>query len=473
MRNLLIPCVTSLALLGVACGDVAKPITMPRLIPGGGIGDGKIDGTLNVFVIDEDTAAPVSSASVRVGASADPAACTGATDSTGLVVFAGQNCPSLKGPVTLTASHDGYAPSTWIGADGVNMTMQIRDTPRPTPDTATVQGTIAGWEAIPAPAANHQTLALIEFSQAPDLGDRSNNITQGMRTISVGGGLATTTIQANVCVRNSAPIASVDDCNWQLTTRTGAQAHYAIILDNDTKGTADPSDDTNTVIGWAVKTSLSFSAGDSASGETLDMIADADMQTFTAAFPAAPSGMNYVASYPMLNLGDAGRIPIILPTLDLTHTTSRVPKPTGALAAASYDLIAQAQDAKDQAEPATGVNEKVPDAVDSAEGGGIQAARVTVDDAFTPRIQESVAGATLHSGELRNSAGDRVWSITIFDGSSSVTLPGLTPDPIPLGMDTFVASALQIPGIDLGNVAFDDAKNLITGLSSDQVAFTH
>jgi len=87
---------------------------------------------------------------------------------------------------------------------------------------------------------------------------------------------------------------------------------------------------------------------------------------------------------------------------------------------------------------------------------------------FTP-----VAGATLHSGELRNSAGDRVWSITIFDGSSSFTLPGLTPDPIPLGMDTFVASALQIPGIDLGNVAFDDAKNLITGLSSDQVAFTH
>ena len=473
MRNVFFPCVTSLALLGAACGDVAKPITMPRLIPGGGIGDGKIDGTLNVFVIDEDTAAPVSSASVRVGASADPAACTGATDSTGLVVFAGQNCPSLKGPVTLTASHDGYAPSTWIGADGVNMTMQIRDTPRPTPDTATVQGTIAGWEAIPAPAANHQTLALIEFSQAPDLGDRSNNITQGMRTISVGGGLATTTIQANVCVRNSAPIASVDDCNWQLTTRTGAQAHYAIILDNDTKGTADPSDDTNTVIGWAVKTSLSFSAGDSASGETLDMIADADMQTFTAAFPAAPSGMNYVASYPMLNLGDAGRIPIILPTLDLTHTTSRVPKPTGALAAASYDLIAQAQDAKDQAEPATlswmrGVNASStvtlaawmppPSALSTASG----------TFSFTP-----VAGATLHSGELRNSAGDRVWSITIFDGSSSFTLPGLTPDPIPLGMDTFVASALQIPGIDLGNVAFDDAKNLITGLSSDQVAFTH
>jgi hypothetical protein len=84
-----------------------------------------------------------------------------------------------------------------------------------------------------------------------------------------------------------------------------------------------------------------------------------------------------------------------------------------------------------------------------------------------------VSGATLHAGELRDSAGARAWSITIFDGSSSFTLPGLTPDPVPIGTITFVASALQIPGIDLGNVSFDDAKDLITGLSSDQVTFTH
>jgi hypothetical protein len=175
----------------------------------------------------------------------------------------------------------------------------------------------------------------------------------------------------------------------------------------------------------------------------------------------------------MLNLGEAGRIPIILPTLDLTHTSSRIPKPTGVLAGGSYDLIAQAQDAKDQAEPATlswmrGVNASStvtlaawlppPTALSTASG----------TFSFTP-----VAGATLHSGELRNANGDRVWSITIFDGSSSFTLPGLTPDPIPLGTDTFVASALQIPGIDLMNVSFDAAKNAVTALSSDQVTFTH
>jgi hypothetical protein len=222
-----------------------------------------------------------------------------------------------------------------------------------------------------------------------------------------------------------------------------------------------------------VKTNLNFAANDSAGGESLEMIAAADMQSFTAAFPSAPSGMNYVAAYPMLNLGDAGRIPIILPTLDLTHTSSSVPKPTGVLAGGTYDLIAQAQDAKDQAEPATlswmrGVNASgtVTLAAWLPPPAAVSAASGTFS--FTP-----AAGATLHSGELRNANGDRVWSITVFDGSTSFTLPGLTPDPIPAGTITFVASALQIPGIDLSNVSFDDAKDLITAISSDQATFMH
>ena len=69
--------------------------------------------------------------------------------------------------------------------------------------------------------------------------------------------------------------------------------------------------------------------------------------------------------------------------------------------------------------------------------------------------------------------GKRVWSITIFDGSTSFTLPGLSPDPLPAGMLTFEASALQIPGINLGNVELDDARDKITGISNDFVTFTH
>ena len=60
-------CVTFVTLLAAACGDVSKPVG-PHLIPGGGVADGKIPGTLNVYVTDDDTRAPVSSAAVRVGA---------------------------------------------------------------------------------------------------------------------------------------------------------------------------------------------------------------------------------------------------------------------------------------------------------------------------------------------------------------------------------------------------------------------
>ena len=50
---------------------------MPKMIPGGGIADGEIDGHLFVYVTDEDTRAGLSSASVRVGDASDrrPARC--------------------------------------------------------------------------------------------------------------------------------------------------------------------------------------------------------------------------------------------------------------------------------------------------------------------------------------------------------------------------------------------------------------
>ena len=467
MRTQLL-CVTFLTLLAAACGDVSKPAG-PRLIPGGGVGDGKISGTLNVYVTDDDTRTPVSSAAVRVGGSADPAACQGLTNSTGLVIFDATSCPSLKGPVTLTASAGGYAPSTWIGVDGTNVTVPIRATTRPDVDTATVSGTIAGWDTLPAPATNHQTLALIGASQSPDLGDRANNITQGMRTVDVLGGLTTADIPANVCVRS----ALADDCSWQLTTRTGAQAHFAIVIDQDTKGTTDETDDTNTVIGWAIKTGLNFSAGDAASGEALQMIADADMQPVTASFATLPSGMSFVASYPMLELGAEGRIPIILPVLDLTHTATRVPKPAGALAGATYDLIGQAQGAKDQPAPASLAwlrHVNIAATVAIAAWMPPPAALSTAGGTFS---FSPVAGATLHSAELLGATGERAWSVTIFDGSTSFTLPGLSPDPVPIGTVRFSVSALQIPGVELTAVQFDDAKDLLTAISSDQVTYTH
>lgn len=455
-----------LAFAAGACGSMdggARPA--PRFVAGGGVSDGPIAGLLNVYVADEDTRAPLAGATVRVGASADPAPCTAVTDSTGLAVIEGATCMSLRGKQSVTVSAPGYAPGTLIGVNATNITAGIRPLARAAIDTATVSGTIAGWSSLPAPASGHGTLGIVSTSQTRELGDRANEIAQGTRSVSAGI-LGSFDVPANACVRN----VLVDDCAWQLTTRTGAQAHYAVILDQDTRGTPDDdSDDTFTVIGWAIKTGLSFAKGATASGESLALLADTEMQGMTVSLPSAPAGLDEIRAFPMLDLGADGRIPIIVPALDATHTTTRVPKLAGALSSGRYDLLAQAQDAPDKDKPSTlgwvhGIDPSATVAVPAwlSPPGALSVVGGTYSFTATP-------GATLHTAEIEGDAGDRAWSITIFDGSTSFTLPGLTPDPLPAGMVRFNVDALLIPGIDLANVAFDDARERISALASNQI----
>ena len=79
----------------------------------------------------------------------------------------------------------------------------------------------------------------------------------------------------------------------------------------------------------------------------------------------------------------------------------------------------------------------------------------------------------MQGGELQTADGKRAWSITIFDGTTSFTLPGVSPDPLPAGPALFVANALVIDGFDPMNATFDDVRNKLTHLASDQVMFTH
>ena len=456
-----------LAAAAVGCGGVSGP-PEPKMIPGGGVADGKISGNLFVYVVDEETRAAISSANVRVGDSSDTSPCQVLTDSTGLAKFQSDNCAGLKGPVTVTIDVSGYAPVTWIGVNGTNLTIPIRNANPPAVATATVSGTIAGWASLPAPPLHHQTLALIAASQSDTLGDRANDLPQAMRNIMVG--TAVFPVPSNLCVIN----AAVSDCNWTLTTRTGAQAHVALIVDQFDNNTPDTdADDTFTFTGVAIKRGLTLAAGDVVPGETLEMIADADMQTFTAAFASLPSGMDYMGAFPALELGDEGRVAFILPALDMTHTTSRVPKLTGSLADAHYSLIAQAQDAKDQGRPSSLAwmrNVDVGSTVTLASWLPPPSNILVSGGTYS---YGAVSGATVQGAEIQNIQGQRVWSITIFDGSTSFTLPGLSPDPLPAGMLAFEASALKIPGVDVGNFKLDDARDKIAGIAKDFVTFTH
>ncbi|HVY40570.1 MAG TPA: hypothetical protein VHM31_21680 [Polyangia bacterium] len=457
-----------LATLGGGCGSVSDGSNhpAPMLVQGGAIGGGHINGYLNVYVTDDDTYAPIAGAAVRVGDGDAVTPCIAATDSTGLATFDPASCPSLKGAVTLTASAAGYATSTAIGVNGANVTTTLRATTRATPPQAKVSGTIAGWETIPAPAPGHTLIGFVAASQTENLGDLANDIAQGMRTVSIAGTALTTTIAANACVRS----ALADDCNWQLAARTGPQAHFAIILDSSDNGTPnDQSDDTTALVGWALLTGLNLTDGQTVLNEALPMVTPANLQPVTATFPPLPAGMTYLTAYPAIELPNGeGRIPAVLPTLTTTNMMTSVPKVPGA----TYDLLATAQATKSAAQPASvaWVHGFSPAAGASVPAWQLPPTGITALGgaySFVP-----APGATVHSVELKNTSGSRLWSITIFDGSRSFELPALSPDPLAGGGTvTMVVSGLTIPGVDLTNVQFMQATRKLTALSSDQTTF--
>ena len=195
------------------------------------------------------------------------------------------------------------------------------------------------------------------------------------------------------------------------------------------------------------------------------------MQSFTASFASGPSGLDYVVGLPVLDLGAEGRISIILPALNKTTLMTRVPRLTGPLAGAHYDMIASATDDAAKPMPATlswlrGVNPSATVAVTSWLPPPTAIAMTGGSFSFTP-----VTGATVHGAELQTMDGQRRWSVTIFDSTTSFTLPGLSPDPLPLGTIRFAVSALRIPGVDVKNIVFDDLRDVLTDISTDEITY--
>src|SRR5690349_12646984 len=132
MRPSSLLCLVSL----VACGGSVDP----RIIPGGGIGDGEIDGKLYVSVVDGNTDAVIAGASVEVAG-----APTAVTDDKGFATYSG-----LSGKQTITVKASGYRTVVWVGANGTNITVPLT-IDSAMADSATLSGTISGWDAITVP----------------------------------------------------------------------------------------------------------------------------------------------------------------------------------------------------------------------------------------------------------------------------------------------------------------------------------
>jgi len=416
--------------LGLVLGLVACSNDVdPRVIPGGGVGDGEIDGVLNVHVIDGETDAPLGNATVRVGDTEKT------TNEKGLVVF-----EDVEGKQTISVKVSGYRSQVWVGVNGANVTVPVTAGGVATPDQATLAGTIAGWEQITVPA-QHTKAAIVLYSHTDLLGGDANDIqTPG---------------QMNLCLGMT--------CNWRVNSRTGSVTVLAAIIDRDSKGTiANLDDDTQSIIGYAYKTGITVQAGINQMGFVLDQVEAGNLQTVNVDLGTPPASLTESASIVGIEVGDEI---IQLPLFLQTEKTSLVaPKLSVFGSDATYRLTAVAQTTSGDRGAQSIVLRQGLTATTLAAGEwlvpptGLAVTRTSAS--FTPS-----AGAKGHSITWSDGTGADLLEISIFDNTSSIDVPSVVALPA-TGTLTATVSALGVD-FDVTDFSLREDQDEVWGFATE------
>lgn len=432
MRRTILCLLVTTAITG--CGDDGGPAPIPpRVIPGGGIGDGPIDGVANLYVIDDATRKPVHGANVRIGD------VSGTTDVDGLFVAEG-----LTGAQTVVVTAGTYRPEMWVGANGTNLTLNMQPASDPVVAKANLSGTI-GLTSIVLPAG-HMITASVNYSQTDDVGDLGNNIE--------------TPNGANVCftgVQNNQP------CTFTVASRTGHVGLIAAIYDRDLKGTpANPADDTQTLIGWATRTGITVTGGVDQSGQDLTLVSGGNLGTVTIDFGTTPAGLSSVAAVVGIKLPIEGvfQLPVLV-----TPTSASVlaPKPA-AFGATSYQLVGLANNGSDPATTESIVIRRALAGTSLAAGTWLvppQTASLT----RTGASWSAVDATSVYSVEYGQGSA-HLLNVTVFDGSTQITVPDLVT--LPTGAIQGKVSAIGATGLDVNEFALDDDRTKLDRVA-DQV----
>lgn len=414
------------------CGGV-----QPRIIAGGGIGDGPIDGVVNLYVIDDVSRQPITGAVVHVGT------VTGATDSTGLFVAHG-----VTGPQTVTASSPSYRSEMWVGANGANITLDLPPATIQTVPHGTVTGTITNFGAETLPA-NHIKIGIVQYSADDHQPEVVNNIPTAGST--------------NICT------SATPTCTFAITTRTGTIALVAAIYDVDTKGTPDDSDNTLAFLGWAVKTNLAVTNGATVTAD-LDRVAATDLALETIDFGTPPSGLGTVAAIVGIETPSSGVIQ--LPAfLSPAANKAAVPKLSTMEANSTYRLSAFANNGTAPGSSNAAVLRRGLTSTTLSAGAwmpaptGVTATRTTAG--WTPAAGAAVHGVTWSSTNPTGTTTNFL-EISVFDTSTAVTIPDWLALP-PAGALTATVQALQAD-IDVTNFSLDAAIVKLTGASAQTAA---
>lgn len=416
---------TLLLLWFAACGgnDVD-----PRVIPGGGIGDGAIDGEVNVHIIDDDDN-PIDGATVRVGNTEQE------TDQDGLAVFG-----DVEGPQTITVVASGFRSTIWVGANGANVTIPITPLGTPTPDSATLSGSIPGWDTITV-AVNHIKAALVFYSQTDDLGDEANNI-QTPNNQNICGVVGTT-------------------CDWTVVTRTGDLTLIAAIIDRDTKGTIGEGDDTTEIIGWATRSDVVVSDGVNQNGLTLAMVEAGNLENLTVDLGTPPAGLPELGAFIGVEVSEDEVIQLPLFLQD-DQGTLLAPKSTVFGAGATYRLTAIAQTTSGD-DGAQSIVIRRGEAGPSLDAGEWLVPPTELDVTRERFSFQRVAGAKVHQvGYL--TATDTVLEVTLFDATNAFDLPSI----IELPSGTLTARVGGIGAdLDVTNFSLEEDDDLLFGIAAE------
>ena len=428
---------TTLAICGaLAIAACSSDPVDPRLIPGGGIGDGPIDGVCHVHLIDETSGAPVVGAAVAVGD------ITGTTDTAGLFT-----AEDVDGPQTVVAQAGGYRAVVWAGVDGANVTVPLSPAAAATPPYATLSGTIAGFTSFTVPTG-HLKAAIVGYSKTARLGDPDNAIE--------------TPSQMNMCVAST----PTSECNWTVHARVGQVGLLAAIVDFDSRGTSDPSDDVTTVLGYAALTGITTTAGVAQSGLALPTIAAGNLVDITVDLGAPPPGLPDRGGVVEIDLGDDGVFQLPL-SITATRTTMLAPA-LAAFPGATYTLLGMALDGNTS--PSANSLVLRPGQTASQLAAGAWLVPPTGATATPTRASwNAVAGALVHVVSYQDSAGTAVLDITMFDAArTAIDIP---PAVAPLAAGAARASVTGIAAdFDVTDFQLDEDFAKITGAASQPVA---
>jgi hypothetical protein len=400
------------------------------VIPGGGVGDGDIDGEINVHIIDGDDE-PIEGATVEIGDSQKT------TDEDGLVVFS-----DVEGAQTIAVKANGFRSAVWVGANGANVTIPLTSTMGP-PDSATLTGTINGWNDVLV-ANGHVKVAIILYSQSDRLGDAANDLQ--------------TPNNGNTCF-GDAP------CNWTLVSRTGPVTITAAIIDLNGNGTPlDQSDDTQEIVKWAFKSGVMVEAGVDQSGHALEMVGNYQNLEIEKGTP--PAALTEVTLVPGIELSadEVVQIPAFINT-----DPSKVVAPQKEVfpGEPTYRLTAFAQTPGGE-EGAQSIVLRRGLENTFLEAGTWLAPPAGVEITRAGASWEAVSGAAIHSATWSDGTDDLL-EITVLDGqTNAVDVPSLVSLP---SSGTLSARVSAIAAdIDLNNFSLEDDSQLIWGASAQPVS---